>query len=188
MLSSVVIDSPVGQLTVSATPEAITSIAWTHDPQGEPNALLVEARRQFQAYFAGRLRCFDLPLTITGSPFDKRVWDAMRQIPYGQTRSYGELAMEVGSGPRAIGGACGRNRLPIVIPCHRVLASNGIGGFSGGTGLPTKRTLLALEGYMPAKVARKTERNAGSRPVLHSEADAPTDAPHFSRPHAERRA
>jgi methylated-DNA-[protein]-cysteine S-methyltransferase len=146
MLCSVVIDSPVGQLTVSATPEAITSIAWTDDPQGEPSALLVEARRQFQAYFAGRLRCFDLPLTITGSPFDKRVWEAMRQIPYGQTRSYGELAMEVGSGPRAIGGACGRNRLPIVIPCHRVLASNGLGGFSGGAGLPTKRTLLALEG------------------------------------------
>jgi methylated-DNA-[protein]-cysteine S-methyltransferase len=145
MLCSVAIDSPVGRLTVSATPEAIVSIAWTDDPLGEPTALLVEARRQLDAYFAGRLSQFDLPLTLAGSPFDKRVWEAMRQIPCGQTRSYGELAMEVGSAPRAIGGACGRNRIPIVIPCHRVLARNGLGGFSGGAGLPTKRLLLALE-------------------------------------------
>jgi methylated-DNA-[protein]-cysteine S-methyltransferase len=146
MLSSVVIDSPIGRLTISASPEAIIEIAWTDDPQGEPNALLVEARCQLRAYFAGRLRQFDLPLMIKGSPFDKRVWEAMRQIPYGQTRRYGELAMEIGSAPRAIGGACGRNRLPIVIPCHRVLASNGLGGFSGGSGLATKEALLTLEG------------------------------------------
>jgi methylated-DNA-[protein]-cysteine S-methyltransferase len=150
MLSSVAIDSPVGRLTVSATPEAIVSIAWTDDPQGEPNALLIEAQRQLEAYFAGRLAHFDLPLMITGSPFDKRAWEAMREIPYGQTRSYGELAMEVGSGPRAIGGACGRNRIPLMIPCHRVLARHGIGGYSGGTGLPTKRQLLELEGVTPS--------------------------------------
>lgn len=151
MLSSVAIDSPVGRLTVSATPDAIVSVAWTDDPQGEPNALLIEAQRQLEAYFAGRLTRFDLPLTITGSPFDKRVWEAMRQIPYGQTRSYGEIAMEVGSGPRAIGGACGRNRIPLVIPCHRVLARHGLGGFSGGAGLPTKRWLLQLEGAAESK-------------------------------------
>jgi methylated-DNA-[protein]-cysteine S-methyltransferase len=146
MLSSIAIDSPVGCLTLSATPEAIISIAWTDDPQGEPNALLVEARRQLEAYFAGRLSIFDLPVTPSGSAFDKRVWQAMQRIPYGQTRSYGELAMEVGSAPRAIGGACGRNPIPIVIPCHRVLARNGLGGYSGGAGLPTKQRLLDLEG------------------------------------------
>jgi len=145
MLCSVAIDSPVGRLTISATPDAIVSVSWTDDAQGQPNALLVEARRQLEAYFAGQLTHFDLPLKIEGSPFDKRVWAAMRQIPYGQTRSYGELAMEIGSAPRAIGGACGRNRTPIVIPCHRVLARNGLGGFSGGAGLPTKRLLLELE-------------------------------------------
>ena len=153
MLSSVAIDSPVGRLTVSATPEAIVLIAWTDDPHGEPNALLIEARRQLEAYFAGRLAQFDLPLTISGSPFDKRAWEAMRQIPYGQTRSYGELAMEVGSGPRAIGGACGRNWIPLVIPCHRVLGRSGLGGYSGGAGLPTKRWLLELEGAGEPKLS-----------------------------------
>jgi methylated-DNA-[protein]-cysteine S-methyltransferase len=145
MLSSVAIDSPVGRLTLSATSEAIISIAWTDDPPGEPNALLVEAGRQIEAYFAGRLTVFDLPLAPAGSPFDSRVRQAMQRIPYGQTRSYGELAMEVGSAPRAIGGACGRNPIPIVIPCHRVLARHGLGGYSGGAGLPTKQRLLALE-------------------------------------------
>ena len=153
MLSSVAIDSPVGRLTVSATPEAIVSVAWTDDPQGEPNALLIEARRQLEAYFTGRLAHFDLPLMISGSPFDKRAWEAIHRIPYGQTRSYGELAMEVGSGPRAIGGACGRNRIPLMIPCHRVLARHGLGGFSGGTGLPTKRWLLELEDAAEPKLS-----------------------------------
>lgn len=164
MLCSIAIDSPVGRLTVSATAQAIVSIAWTDDPQGEPNELLIEAQRQLEAYFAGRLTCFDLPLMIAGSPFDRRVWEAMRRIPYGQTRSYGELAMEVGSGPRAIGGACGRNRIPLVIPCHRVLASNGLGGFSGGAGLPTKRWLLQLEGA-PVQSTSLRAYGSGQKPV-----------------------
>lgn len=172
MLFSVAIDSPVGRFTVSAAPEAIVSIAWTDDPQGEPNALLIEARRQLEAYFAGRLAHFDLPLMISGSPFDKRAWEAMRQIPYGQTRSYGELAMEVGSGPRAIGGACGRNRIPLMIPCHRVLARHGLGGFSGGTGLPTKRRLLELEGAAEPKLlsAKRGIRAGSDLPSVESAA------------------
>jgi len=145
MLSSITVDSPVGRLTVTASKDAIVRVAWSDSAEGEPNDLLVEARLQLEAYFERRLTAFDLPLFVEGSSFDKRVWAAMRQIPHGQTRSYGELAMEIGSGPRAIGGACGRNRLPIIIPCHRVLARNGLGGFSGGTGLPTKRLLLELE-------------------------------------------
>jgi methylated-DNA-[protein]-cysteine S-methyltransferase len=145
MLSSIAIDSPVGRLSVTASKDAIVRVAWSKSAEDEPNDLLLEARRQLEAYFERRLTAFDLPLLVEGSSFDKRVWAAMRQIPHGQTRSYGELAMQVGSAPRAIGGACGRNRIPIIIPCHRVLGRNGLGGFSGGTGLPTKRVLLELE-------------------------------------------
>lgn len=145
MLCAMAIDSPVGRLTVSATAEAVVSIAWTDASHGAPHALLLEACRQLSAYFERRLTYFDLPLEPAGSPFDKQVWEAMRHIPCGQTRTYGELAMEVGSAPRAIGGACGRNRIPIIIPCHRVLARNGLGGFSGGAGLITKHRLLELE-------------------------------------------
>lgn len=145
MLSSIAIDSPVGRLTVTASADAIVGVAWSDSANSEPNDLLVDARSQLEAYFERRLTAFDLPLLVEGSSFDKRVWEAMQQIPHGQTRSYGEVAMEIGSGPRAIGGACGRNRIPIIIPCHRVLARNGLGGFSGGAGLPTKRLLLDLE-------------------------------------------
>jgi methylated-DNA-[protein]-cysteine S-methyltransferase len=129
MLSSIAIDSPVGRLTVTASTDAIVGVGWSDIAEGEPNDLLLEARHQLEAYFERRLSSFDLPLLVEGSSFDKRVWTAMRQIPHGQTRSYGELAMEVGSAPRAIG----------------VLGRNGLGGFSGGTGLPTKRLLLELE-------------------------------------------
>jgi O-6-methylguanine DNA methyltransferase len=90
----------------------------------------------------------------------------MSEIPYGQTRSYGELAMSVDSGPRAIGGACGRNPIPIIVPCHRVLASGGIGGYSGGQGLPTKRALLALEaGAAPIGVGRTSTTPSAAEAV-----------------------
>ena len=103
-------------------------------------------QRQLDAYFAGHLTRFDLPLAPSGSPFEVGVWTAMAEIPYGETRVYGELAASVGSAPRAVGRACGRNPIPIVIPCHRVLAKAGLGGYSGSGGLATKRHLLALEG------------------------------------------
>jgi methylated-DNA-[protein]-cysteine S-methyltransferase len=146
MLCSVSVDSPVGPLTISAIDDAIVAIGWADRSDGEPTTLLTEARRQLAAYFDRRLTRFDLPLRPAGTPFDQRVWAAMRQIPHGETRRYGELAMEVGSAPRAIGRACGRNPIPIVIPCHRVLARGGLGGYSGGAGLATKGVLLALEG------------------------------------------
>jgi methylated-DNA-[protein]-cysteine S-methyltransferase len=113
---------------------------------GNCGPLLGEAARQLDAYFAGRLTRFDLALAPTGSPFEQLVWTAMRAIPYGETRCYGELAAAVGSAPRAVGRACGRNPIPIVIPCHRVLARTGLGGYSGAGGLTTKRRLLMLEG------------------------------------------
>jgi methylated-DNA-[protein]-cysteine S-methyltransferase len=138
-------DSPIGRLEIAEQADAIIAIRWGADADGEPTPLLCEAQRQLAAYFGGRVRRFDLPLAPSGSPFERRVWTAMQAIPYGETRRYGELAMELGSAPRAIGRACGRNPIPIVIPCHRVLARGGIGGYSGGAGLVTKRALLALE-------------------------------------------
>jgi methylated-DNA-[protein]-cysteine S-methyltransferase len=146
---SVSIPSPIGGLTIAEDDDAIVAIRWA-DAEGEPSsgngsALLAEAARQLDAYFAGHLTRFDLPLAPAGSPFETRVWTAMAEIPYGETRGYGELATTIGSAPRAIGRACGRNPIPIVIPCHRVLAKTGLGGYSGSGGLATKRHLLALE-------------------------------------------
>ena len=110
---------------------------------------LKEATRQLERYFSGKLKRFDLPLAARGTDFQKRVWTMMREIPYGETATYGGMAMALGSGPRLIGMACARNPIPIIVPCHRVLASGGKeGGFSGGRGLPTKRQLLALEGVV----------------------------------------
>jgi methylated-DNA-[protein]-cysteine S-methyltransferase len=149
MLSSLAIDTPIGRITVAATEDAITAVAWMDGSNSEPSALLCEAARQLRAYFERRLTDFDLPLMPAGSPFERRLWGVMQRIPYGQTRCYGELAIEVGSAPRAVGRACGRNPIPIIIPCHRVLSRNGLGGYSGGTGLTTKRILLGLERAVP---------------------------------------
>lgn len=144
-MPSLSILSPVGQLTVEETNDAIVAIRWGNEPAGNGSPLLAEAARQLAAYFAGRLTRFDLPLAEAGTAFDRRVRAAMRAIPYGETRTYGELAHATDSGPRAIGGACGRNPIPIIVPCHRVLARGGLGGYSGGAGLPTKQWLLGLE-------------------------------------------
>jgi methylated-DNA-[protein]-cysteine S-methyltransferase len=143
--SAISFDSPLGRLAIAEEGGAIVGIRWGADGEGEATPLLREAQRQLAQYFAGRRDVFDLPLAPAGTPFEHRVWAAMQGIPYGQTRRYGELAMDLGSAPRAIGHACARNQIVIVIPCHRVLARGGIGGYSGGAGLPTKRALLALE-------------------------------------------
>jgi len=147
------LDSPVGRLSLEADRDAVTGVRWaspgerTRDKSSGP--VLKEAVRQLDLYFARKLRRFDLPLAARGTDFQKCVWAMMREIPYGETATYGGMAMATGSGPRAIGMACGRNPIPIIVPCHRVLGSGGKeGGFSGGQGLPTKRKLLALEGVV----------------------------------------
>lgn len=146
------VDSPVGRLAIEADHDAVTSVRWSNDdgaPDGSTTPVLEEAVRQLGLYFAGRLKRFDLPLAARGTDFQKKVWNMMCEIPFGGTATYGGMAMALGSGPRAVGMACGRNPLPIIVPCHRVLASGGKeGGFSGGRGLPTKRQLLALEGVV----------------------------------------
>jgi methylated-DNA-[protein]-cysteine S-methyltransferase len=157
---SISLDSPVGRLAVTEDNAAIAAIGWTAATANEPTPLLDEARRQLLAYFAGHLRRFDLPLAPAGSAFDRRVWAAMRKIPYGGTRRYGELALELGSAPRAIGRACARNPIPIVIPCHRVVAQGGLGGYSGGAGLATKRSLLTLERRRPVEASATATASA----------------------------
>jgi methylated-DNA-[protein]-cysteine S-methyltransferase len=144
-MPSLTIPSPTGQLTIDEIDEMIVAIRWADEPSGNGSPLLAEAARQLAAYFDGRLSDFDLPLAASGTEFDRRVRAAMRAIPYGETRTYGDLAHATDSGPRAIGGACGRNPIPIIVPCHRVLARGGLGGYSGGAGLPTKQWLLGLE-------------------------------------------
>jgi methylated-DNA-[protein]-cysteine S-methyltransferase len=147
-MPSLSISSPIGQLTIDEENAAIVAIRWADMPAGNGSPLLAEAARQLDAYFAGQLSHFDLPLAPAGSSFETRVWSAMQLIPYGETRSYGDLADMIGSAPRPVGRACGHNPIPIVIPCHRVLARSGLGGYSGQGGLVTKQRLLALEGAL----------------------------------------
>jgi methylated-DNA-[protein]-cysteine S-methyltransferase len=147
-MPSLSIPSPTGRLTIDEIDDMIVAIRWADAPSGNGSPLLAEAARQLTAYFDGRLSQFDLPLAPAGSPFETSVWSAMLAIPYGETRSYGDLAEAIGSAPRAVGRACGKNPIPIVIPCHRVLAKAGLGGYSGAGGLATKQCLLALEGAL----------------------------------------
>jgi methylated-DNA-[protein]-cysteine S-methyltransferase len=118
----------------------------------QENAILREARRQLDDYFDGRRRTFDLPLAPRGTQFQQRVWMALRDIAYGETVSYAQLATRLGMpmATRAVGAANGRNPLPIVVPCHRVIGADGsLTGFGGG--LPTKQFLLQLEGALEAR-------------------------------------
>ncbi len=150
------IESPVGRLSITEANGALVRIAWSDHEAGDATGvlgaqagetpLLARAAEPLGQYFAGARRDFDLPLNPTGTPFQRRVWTEMARIPFGATESYGALARKTGSVARAVGGACGANPIPIVIPCHRVVAEGGaLGGFSGGTGPATKRALLELE-------------------------------------------
>jgi methylated-DNA-[protein]-cysteine S-methyltransferase len=149
-MSYLTLHSPVGELTIFEADDAVVALEWGRagESGGRPSALLKDAKRQLDAYFDRKLKKFDLPLVPSGTKYQRAVWDAMCRIPYGGTATYSDLARETSSGPRAVGTACGRNPLPIFIPCHRVLAAHGIGGYSGGQGLPTKRALLTLEGNL----------------------------------------
>jgi methylated-DNA-[protein]-cysteine S-methyltransferase len=139
--------SPVGDLTVSEDDGAIVALDFGRGMMQTHTALLDEAVAQLAAYFDGGLTGFDLPLNPHGTDFQKKVWDLMQAIPYGGTRAYADLARDLKSAARAVGGACGANPIPVIIPCHRVLAAGGkMGGFSGGEGIPTKVALLRLEG------------------------------------------
>jgi methylated-DNA-[protein]-cysteine S-methyltransferase len=138
--------TPVGTLTCFEEDGNIVVLEWGQGLQGTETPLLKEAKSQLSAYFSGKLRTFDLPLDPMGTDFQKKVWAALNDIPFGETLSYGELAEKLGSHARAIGGACGKNPIPVIIPCHRVLAKSGkMTGYSGGDGVETKEQLLRME-------------------------------------------
>lgn len=150
------IDSPVGRLTLIGTDAGMAAILWeddradrlglTLDAEAPNHPVLLEAERQLREYFEGRRDTFALPLDVAGTPFQRRVWRALQTIPFGETRSYGQVAAQIGHprAMRAVGAANGRNPLPIVAPCHRVIGATGaLTGFAGG--LEVKARLLALE-------------------------------------------
>ena len=153
-------DSPAGKLKLVANSDALVAVRWERE---QPNRvkldtatlapqqpILLETERQLTEYFSGARTGFDLPLQPGGSEFQKKVWRALREIPFGQTRSYLDLAKAIGSAKaaRAVGAANGKNPLSIVVPCHRVVGTNGsLTGFAGG--LETKAALLALETRSP---------------------------------------
>ena len=148
--------SPVGTLTLVASDGGLAAVLWENDdPARVPlkphvevvdNAILIEARRQLSEYFAGERTAFALPLDFVGTAFQKAVWSALLTIPYGETRSYGDIARQIGrpAAFRAVGAANGRNPLSIIAPCHRVIGANGtLTGFAGG--IAAKQHLLNLE-------------------------------------------
>jgi len=132
-------DDPLGSLKQWASVHA-PGAGFVRDPSA-----VREATQQIEAYARGQLTRFDLPLDLAGTPFQLRVWSALQEIPYGATRTYADVAAAIGEprAMRAVGAANGRNPVPLVVPCHRVIARDGIGGFTGG--LSNKEALLALE-------------------------------------------
>lgn len=149
------IDSPIGELTLVARDGALSGVYMPeHRPAPDPagfgdrdDAVFADAVRQLAEYWAGDREAFELPLDPAGSPFQLRVWDALREIPYGETRSYAQVAAAAGSprAVRAVGTACRRNPLPVAIPCHRVVRSDGaLGQYVGG--VEAKQRLLRIEG------------------------------------------
>lgn len=145
--------TPVGDITVSEDNGQIVALDWGWGRDQTETLLLLRARAQLHAYFDGEPVAFDLPLAPAGSAYRQRVWVALRRIPYGATRTYADIAAEAGGSARSVGGANGANPIPIIIPCHRVVASAGLGGYSGGDGLVTKRSLLDLESRATDDVA-----------------------------------
>jgi len=150
------IDSPVGKLKLIASDEGLVAVLWENDNprrvrlsesfENECHPNLVEAERQLSEYFAGRRNNFSVPLDMRGTRFQKDVWEELLTIPFGETRSYGQLAKHLGNprAARAVGAATGRNPLSIIVPCHRVIGSDGqLTGFAGG--LSAKTHLLKLE-------------------------------------------
>ena len=144
-MSQISMHAPIGDLTISAEDNIIVSLDWGWAQEQNTNTLLQDAKSQLNDYFDGLRKNFDLPLEPPGTNFQQRVWSMMEQIPHGKTITYGEIAKALGSSARAVGMACGANPIPVIIPCHRVVAANDIGGYSGDGGVKTKRTLLHLE-------------------------------------------
>ncbi|GLR67654.1 methylated-DNA--protein-cysteine methyltransferase [Acidocella aquatica] len=150
-MPSLSMHSPVGDLTLFAEDEKIVALEWGWGSVQEPSPVLVRAKAALEAYFDGEGLPDNLPLNPAGSAYRQKVWAALRRIPAGETRSYGDIAAAAGGSARSAGGANAANPIPILIPCHRVVGTSGLGGYSGGEGLVTKRALLELEKLAGAK-------------------------------------
>ncbi|MEE2694655.1 MAG: methylated-DNA--[protein]-cysteine S-methyltransferase [Pseudomonadota bacterium] len=145
MSSCLTTQTPIGLIAIYGT-KSITKINWATQPAVSNSAELQRARDQIANYFAGNLRHFELCLRPSGTKFQRAVWHHILMIPYGTTSTYGEVARELGTSPRAVGRACATNPIPLIIPCHRVVSKTGaLTGYSGGDGLHTKQSLLSLE-------------------------------------------
>ncbi|MBC6439231.1 MAG: methylated-DNA--[protein]-cysteine S-methyltransferase [Rhodospirillales bacterium] len=139
-------DTPVGRLGIVEENGAITKLLWHAQDHGERTPVIEEGLRQLGAFFDGARDRFDLPLAPAGSAFQQQVYDAMLAIPKGETRTYGDIAGDLGVPAHPVGQACGSNPIPVIIPCHRVVGADGLGGFSGDGGVDMKVALLKLEG------------------------------------------
>jgi methylated-DNA-[protein]-cysteine S-methyltransferase len=143
------VDTPVGVLSLVERDGAIVAVHWGKAKQETETPLLAAAKAQLDGYFFCGLKNFELPLAPSGTDFDRQVWRAMLEIPWGRTKTYGEIAAALGGTARNVGTACGRNPIPIIIPCHRVVGADGaMIGYSGGAGVESKVALLALEGVL----------------------------------------
>ena len=148
-MHSALIPSPIGPLYVEERDGRLTRLYTDGHPAYTPadpptSGILRTVQRQLDEYFQGTRTAFDLPIEEHGTPFERRVWARLREIPYGETATYGEIARELDSSPRAVGRANGRNQISIIVPCHRVIGTNGsLTGYAGG--IPTKHTLLQHE-------------------------------------------
>lgn len=141
------LQTEIGWIEVSADHDAITHLYWrgTQPARLQSSALVKEAVKQLGAYFEKRLTQFDLPISADGTGFAKDVWDVMLSIPYGETLTYGEVATRLNAPAQAVGQACGQNPIAIVIPCHRIIGTNWLGGYSSELGVNAKQYLLDLE-------------------------------------------
>jgi methylated-DNA-[protein]-cysteine S-methyltransferase len=169
-LVSKTIDSPVGKLKLVASEKGLVAILWEDDNpervrlgelvKSETNPLLAHTERQISEYFAGKRKNFTVPLDLRGTVFQRNLWEALLAIPFGETRTYGELARQIGNpqAARAVGAATGKNPISIVVPCHRVIGAAGkLTGFAGG--LDAKIRLLALEQKNPGQISTKQAQN-----------------------------
>ncbi len=132
-------------LTISEEDGAVVAVDWGWGRDQHETPLLLRARTEVEQYLDGERQGFDLPLAPRGTAYRRRVWAALAAIPYGETRTYAQIAAVAGGVGRSVGGANGANPIPVLIPCHRVVAAAGLGGYSGGEGLETKQRLLQLE-------------------------------------------
>ncbi len=140
------LDSPVGRLTLTERDGGIAALDWSSSGGVAETDLLRAAVAELEGYFSGAVKNFSVPLKPEGSGFQQKFYTSLCAIPYGETRTYGDLAAELGVSAQAIGQACGANPLAILIPCHRVLGASSLGGYSGRRGIETKVALLKLEG------------------------------------------